>query len=129
MGLKILTGRQNRAGLTIALAVLLAVSSFATGTGEPEPQMNVDGGGPLREGATVVATGTVSVVGNEPFTALVLRTTATEQILMEITGPAAERIRDHHQGRTVTVDGTVLRVPEGAQPGLIRVDELRRIYR
>jgi hypothetical protein len=129
MGLKTPGGRKAAAGLAATLVVFLVVALPAMGTGEPTRQVSVEGSGPLRVGVAVVATGTVSMIGNEPFATLVLRTATTEPILLEITGPSAQPIRERHQGRTITVVGTVLRVPEGAQPGVLRVDELRHIYR
>jgi hypothetical protein len=61
-----------------------------------------------REGAAVTkkATGTVTVVGNEPFTHVVLTIPGSappRQVL--VLGPFEKTLRDGYQGRTVTLEG------------------------
>lgn len=70
-----------------------------------------------REGAVVTrkVTGTVSVVGNEPFTQVVVTLPGSappRQVL--VLGPIEKTLRDGYQGKTVTLEGSDCRP---ARPG------------
>ncbi|OGW45842.1 MAG: hypothetical protein A2078_10710 [Nitrospirae bacterium GWC2_57_9] len=64
-------------------------------------------GGKDREVLTM--TGTIRVVGNEPFTHLVLTEDDGKDTVL--TGPLAEELRRHHQGGIVALEGTACTSP------------------
>lgn len=73
--------------------------------------------GPGRPPEAVTIRGVVRVVGNEPFTHVVVtvpdeRTEAAARVDYRIVGPLAEELRARWQGKTVTLEGTF--VPPGS---------------
>ena len=61
---------------------------------------------------TKKVTGTVSVVGSEPFTEVVLTIPGNappRQVL--VLGPVGKTLRDGYQGKTVTLEGSGCRPP------------------
>lgn len=80
------------------LMLLVATQGSAMGTRRP---------------VLMTMTGTVRVVGNEPFTRLVL--TVGDPRMRErnylLVGPLGEELRRGHQGRRVTLEGRTCRSP------------------
>ena len=62
-----------------------------------------------KEGETVIIKGTVRVVGNEPFSRLVLTVKDTEGCKVQkdyaITGFLAKKIWDQYQGKVIVIEG------------------------
>jgi hypothetical protein len=54
---------------------------------------------------TVALTGTVAVVGNEPFTHVILTVGEGKKDYL-ITGPLTDELRRHHQGETISLEGS-----------------------
>ncbi|HNW27622.1 MAG TPA: hypothetical protein PKN50_04015 [Spirochaetota bacterium] len=61
-------------------------------------------------GCSSTYTGKIAVKGNEPFTYLAL---VTDNGDMKITGPLEKKLREHFQGRRVTVKGTIVKEGKG----------------
>jgi hypothetical protein len=93
----------------VLLAVALIMISlsydevYARGNREsrsPELTVISEDGTLVNANTRVIATGSVSVVGNDPFTRLVLRTTApdsSDRWILEIQGPLSEEIGRFYQ--------------------------------
>jgi hypothetical protein len=126
-------------GSVLVAAALIMISLFgddahARGNRESQgPELSVisEDGSPIGANSRVVATGSVSVVGNDPFTRLVLRTTApdsSERWLLEIRGPLKDEIGRSYQHAVITVTGTLVSLPVGAMNGAIEVDSFEMIH-
>jgi hypothetical protein len=68
----------------------------------------------IRNGKDVTLTGTIRVVGNEPFTHVVLTVSGGENapaLDYVMTGPLTEELRRHHQGEVISLDGSICTPP------------------
>ncbi len=83
--------------LTAVLALFLAMTSCGA-----------SGNGVKKDSGTFLLTGTVGVVGNEPFARLVLAVPLAEgggrPTDHVVEGPLSEELRSRYQGKTVTVE-------------------------
>jgi hypothetical protein len=123
----------------VLLAVALIMISlsydevYARGNREsrsPELTVISEDGTLVNANTRVIATGSVSVVGNDPFTRLVLRTTApdsSDRWILEIQGPLSEEIGRFYQHTLITITGTLLSLPSGAMNGAIEVASFETI--
>lgn len=73
---------------------------------------------------TLRVEGRVAVVGNEPHTRLVL-TVSPDRVQYALVGPLAKQIWRQYQGRTIRVEGRIIR--ESGGPGIPAELEVTRI--